>query len=66
MSHIQHGAKSIVNQLSCLYRHFGANSDGAACFLICTSLISRQFLACELLWSTSLVGSPLHAIPLAG
>ncbi|KAJ9481160.1 hypothetical protein VN97_g12344 [Penicillium thymicola] len=25
-----------------LYRHFGANSDGAAWFLICTSLISQQ------------------------
>jgi hypothetical protein len=32
--YIQHGAKLIVNQLGCLYRHFGANSDGAACFLI--------------------------------
>jgi hypothetical protein len=42
--YIQHGAKLIVNQLSCLYRHFGANSDGVACFLICTSLISQQNL----------------------
>jgi hypothetical protein len=39
--YIQHGAKLIYNQLGCLYRHFGANSDGAACFLICTSLISQ-------------------------
>jgi hypothetical protein len=39
--YIQHGAKLIVNQLGCLYRHFGANSDGAACFLIYTSLISQ-------------------------
>ena len=43
--YIQHGAKLIVNQLGCLYRHCGANSDGAACFLICTSLISQQFYA---------------------
>jgi hypothetical protein len=42
--YIQHGAKLIVNQLDCLYRHFGANSDCAACFLICTSLISQQWL----------------------
>ena len=41
--YIQHGAKLIGNQLGCLYRHLGANSDGAACFLICTSLISQQF-----------------------
>jgi hypothetical protein len=40
--YIQHGAKLIVNQLGCLYRHFGANSDGVACFLICTSLTSQQ------------------------
>ena len=30
------------NQLGCLYRPFGANSDGAAFFLICTSLIWQQ------------------------
>jgi hypothetical protein len=40
--YIQHGAKLIVNQIDCLYRHLGANSDGAACFLICTGLISQQ------------------------
>jgi hypothetical protein len=40
--YIQHGPKLIYNQLGCLYRHFGANSDEAACFLICTSLISQQ------------------------
>jgi hypothetical protein len=38
--YIQHGAKLIVNQIDCLYRHLGANFDGAACFLICTGLIS--------------------------
>jgi hypothetical protein len=32
----------ISNQLGRPYRHFGANSDGAAWFLICTSLISQQ------------------------
>lgn len=26
---IQHGVELIFNQLSCLYRHLGANSDGA-------------------------------------
>jgi hypothetical protein len=46
--YIQHGAKLIVNQLGCLYRHFGANSDEAACFLICTSLISQQKMKCSL------------------
>jgi hypothetical protein len=39
---IKHGAKLIVDQLDCLYRHLGANSDDAAWFLICTSLISQQ------------------------
>ncbi|KAJ9481798.1 hypothetical protein VN97_g11661 [Penicillium thymicola] len=34
--------KTRSDQLGCLYRPFGANSDGAACFLICTSLISQQ------------------------
>ena len=42
--YVQDGAKLIVNQLGCLYRHFGANSDGAACFLICISLSSQQKL----------------------
>ena len=41
--YIRHGAKLIVNQLGCLYRHFRANSDEAACFLICTG----QFLNLE-------------------
>jgi hypothetical protein len=40
--YIQQLAKLISNQLGRLYRHFGANSDGAAWFLICTSLISQQ------------------------
>ncbi|CAG8017261.1 unnamed protein product [Penicillium salamii] len=40
--YIQHGPKLIYNQLGCLYRHFGANSDEAVCFLICTSLISQH------------------------
>lgn len=41
--YIQQLAKLISNQLGRLYRHFGANSDGAAWFLICTSLISQQY-----------------------
>jgi hypothetical protein len=40
--YIQQLAKLIGNQLGRLYRHFGANSDSAAWFLICTSLISQQ------------------------
>jgi hypothetical protein len=40
--YIQQLAKLIGNQLGRLYRHFGANSDGAAWFLICTSLISQH------------------------
>ena len=48
--YIQHGAKLIYNQLVCLYRHFGANSDGAACFLICTSLISQHSPSGSLCW----------------
>jgi hypothetical protein len=40
--YIQQLAKLIANQLGRLYRHFGANSDSAAWFLICTSLISQQ------------------------
>jgi hypothetical protein len=40
--YIQQLAKLIGNQLGRLYRHFGANSDCAAWFLICTSLISQQ------------------------
>jgi hypothetical protein len=40
--YIQQLAKLIGNQLGRLYRHFGVNSDGAAWFLICTSLISQQ------------------------
>jgi hypothetical protein len=40
--YIQQLAKLISNQLGRLYRHFGANSDGAAWFLICTSLISQH------------------------
>jgi hypothetical protein len=40
--YIQQLAKLIGNQLGRLYRHFEANSDGAAWFLICTSLISQQ------------------------
>ena len=39
---VQHGAKLIYNQLGCLYRHLGANSDSAACFLIC--IISQHVL----------------------
>ena len=42
--YIQQGAKLISNQLGCLYRHLGPNSDGAASFLTCTSLISQQIL----------------------
>ncbi|KAJ9481345.1 hypothetical protein VN97_g12139 [Penicillium thymicola] len=38
--YIQQLAKLISNQLGRLCRHFGANSEGAAWFLICTSLIS--------------------------
>jgi hypothetical protein len=34
--------KLISNQLEYLYRHLGANSDGAAWFLICTSLRSQH------------------------
>jgi hypothetical protein len=41
--YIQQLAKLIGNQLGRLYRHFGANSDGAAWFLICTSLISQHY-----------------------
>ena len=40
--YIQQLAKLIGNQLGRLYGHFGANSDSAAWFLICTSLISQQ------------------------
>ena len=40
--YIQQLAKLISNQLGRLYRHFGANSDGAAWFLICTGLISQH------------------------
>jgi hypothetical protein len=40
--YIQQLAKMISNQLGRLYRHTGADSDGAAWFLICTSLISQQ------------------------
>jgi hypothetical protein len=40
--YIQQLFKLIGNQLGRLYRHFGANSDGAAWFLICTSLISQH------------------------
>jgi hypothetical protein len=44
--YIQQLAKLIGNQLGRLYRHFGANSDGAAWFLICTSLISQHQQDC--------------------
>lgn len=40
--YIQQLAKLISNQLGRLYRLFGANFDGAAWFLICTSLISYR------------------------
>lgn len=41
-AYIQQLAKLISNQLGRLYKHFGANSDSAAWFLICTSFISQQ------------------------
>jgi len=40
--YIQQAAKMIENQLGCLYRHLGAISEGAALFLICTSLITTH------------------------
>lgn len=40
--YIQQETKLIGNQLTCLYRHLGAISDGAAFFLTCTRLISQQ------------------------
>ncbi|OJJ78987.1 MFS transporter [Aspergillus glaucus CBS 516.65] len=42
--YIQQLAKLIGNQPGRPYRHFGADSDGAAWFLICTSFISQHFL----------------------
>jgi hypothetical protein len=48
--YIQQLAKLISNQLGRLYRHFGANSDGAAWFPICTSLISQHFPSGSLCW----------------
>ena len=60
--YIQQLAKLIGIQLGRLYRHFGANSDGAAWFLICTSLTSQhaenppsQSPSCELLVTLSSV-----------
>jgi hypothetical protein len=61
----------IGNQLGRLYRHFGANSDSAAWFLICTSLISQQFFSAMLYsdfrdtQSTSQLVQSLAAILLA-
>lgn len=40
--YIQQLPKLISNQLGCLYRYFGSNSDSAAWFLICTSSISQH------------------------
>ena len=48
--YIQQLPKLISNQLGRLYRHFGANSDGAAWFLICTSLISQHSPSGSLCW----------------
>jgi hypothetical protein len=48
--YMQHGAKLVENQLGFLYRHPGVNSDGAACFLICTSLISQHSPSGSLCW----------------
>ena len=48
--YIQQLAKLIGNQLGRLYRHFGANSDSAAWFLICTSLISQHSPSGSLCW----------------
>lgn len=40
--YIQQTAKLVSNQLGCLYRLLGAIFEGAALFLICTSLISQR------------------------
>lgn len=42
MLYIQQGAKLIETQFGCQYRHLEVNSDGAAWFLICTSLIPQH------------------------
>jgi hypothetical protein len=42
--YIQQEGQVDWNQLGCSYRWLGISSDGSAWFLICSSLISQQFL----------------------